>query len=179
MAAVNSRICTEFGQEEWKEVPGLCGLQVSSLGRVRSRWTRNKRKCNWRILHQNKSKYGYKRVCFDSTLYFVHILVLEAFVGPKPKGFDTRHLDDNKTNNCVENLCWGTRSENIADAIRNGKLPVGSRHYRAKLNEQSVVEIRFRYAEGNVTQEDLARKYGVDRSIISEIISRKRWRQVP
>lgn len=57
----------------------------------------------------------------------VHSLVLEAFTGPCPEGMEARHLDDNPTNNRLENLVWGTRSENSQDAIRN------DRHFYAGL----------------------------------------------
>lgn len=52
---------------------------------------------------------------------YVHTLVLEAFVGPRPTGGVARHLDDNGENNAVENLCWGTVSENNYDLVANGK----------------------------------------------------------
>ena len=50
----------------------------------------------------------------------LHGLVLEAFQGPRPEGLVARHLDDNPLNNTVENLVWGTQSENVLDAVRNG-----------------------------------------------------------
>lgn len=50
----------------------------------------------------------------------VHQLVLEAFVGPRPPGALTRHLDDDSTNNHVSNLAWGTEAENTRDLVRNG-----------------------------------------------------------
>lgn len=48
-------------------------------------------------------------------------LVLEAFVGARPEGCLARHLDDDKSNNNVSNLAWGTYSENAHDAVRNRK----------------------------------------------------------
>lgn len=54
--------------------------------------------------------------------YHVHKLVLWTFVGPCPKGKESRHLDDNKLNNrWPENLCWGTHQQNSQDAYDNGK----------------------------------------------------------
>ena len=49
----------------------------------------------------------------------VHRMVLEAFVGPCPEGMQCRHLNDVKNDNRLNNLAWGTRKENSADAIRN------------------------------------------------------------
>lgn len=53
----------------------------------------------------------------------VHILVAEAFIGPRPKNADVCHYDDDKSNNAVENLRYGTRSENVHDSVRNGTHP--------------------------------------------------------
>lgn len=51
----------------------------------------------------------------------VHCLILEAFVGPCSEGLMALHHDDDPTNNRIENLSWGTRSENSYDAVRNGR----------------------------------------------------------
>jgi hypothetical protein len=62
---------------------------------------------------------------FDKTLTpserLMHRLMLETFRGPRPKGQECRHLDDNKHNWRIENLKWGTRFENGQDRVRNGK----------------------------------------------------------
>lgn len=50
----------------------------------------------------------------------VHHLVLEAFVGPRPKNAETRHLNGNSSDNRAENLRWGTGSENRQDTLRHG-----------------------------------------------------------
>lgn len=50
----------------------------------------------------------------------IHILVCEAFHGPRPDGLETRHLDGNQLNNVVGNLCWSTRLENMRDQLRHG-----------------------------------------------------------
>lgn len=61
------------------------------------------------------------RVPGESVKHYVHELVLTAFVGPRPHGYVSRHLDDDPQNNTVENLTWGTRSENGLDRSRNGR----------------------------------------------------------
>ena len=47
-------------------------------------------------------------------------MVARAFIGPRPEGQGVRHLDDNKRNNALTNLVYGTGVENQADSIRNG-----------------------------------------------------------
>ncbi len=48
-----------------------------------------------------------------------HIMLI-TFVGPAKIGQVARHLDDNPGNNRLENLTWGTQSENMADKVANG-----------------------------------------------------------
>lgn len=47
-------------------------------------------------------------------------MVCEAFHGLRPEGMEVRHLDGNSQNDAASNLAWGTRSENIRDAVRHG-----------------------------------------------------------
>jgi hypothetical protein len=53
--------------------------------------------------------------------FFVHILLLENFVGPRPDGFLGLHKDGNKDNNFLENLYWGSPSDNMKDRERHGR----------------------------------------------------------
>ena len=48
----------------------------------------------------------------------VHRAILEAFVGVS-EGSYALHWDDNPLNNTLENLRWGTASENAYDRERN------------------------------------------------------------
>ena len=59
--------------------------------------------------------YGDEGRCHE----YVHRLVLETFVGPRPDGMEARHLNGDCQDNRVENLIWGTPLENGADKIRH------------------------------------------------------------
>ena len=52
---------------------------------------------------------------------YIHHLVAEAFIGPRPDGAEINHKDCDKTNNAVDNLEYVSRGENIAHALANGK----------------------------------------------------------
>ena len=54
------------------------------------------------------------------TKLFVHHLVAKAFIGPRPKGQQVRHLNDILADNRLANLAYGTPLQNTADSIRNG-----------------------------------------------------------
>jgi hypothetical protein len=50
----------------------------------------------------------------------VHLLVLEAFVDPRPDGLVACHNDGDCLNNVLSNLRWDTPSANVLDAVRHG-----------------------------------------------------------
>jgi hypothetical protein len=67
---------------------------------------------------------GYLQVNLDvrgrNKSRFVHQLVLEAFVGPKPDGQEGCHYPDHdKRNNRLRNLRWDMHAENVKDAYRD------------------------------------------------------------
>lgn len=51
----------------------------------------------------------------------------------------------------------------------------GESHAHSKLTTEIVVEIRRRYAEGKVSQHELADEYGIRQSTVSDIIRRRKW----
>lgn len=54
--------------------------------------------------------------------------MLETFVGPRPfSEAEARHLNDDSLDDSLENLAWGTHTENMADAVRNGRMKGWSR----------------------------------------------------
>lgn len=119
--------------EEWRDIPGHEGYyQASSHGRIRSLdrigVMKNgiKRRYPGVIIKQfPHSVTGHLLVRLSKdgkgATRKVHQLVLESFVGPAPEGMMCCHWDDDPTNNHIDNLRWGTKSENMRDSVRNGK----------------------------------------------------------
>jgi hypothetical protein len=113
---------------EWRPVRGFeSRYEVSDDGRVKVLAAPGRGRFNAdRILKLGKTTTGY----FQVLLYpgggqppvsrRVHQVVLEAFVGPRPDGAFGLHGDDNRLNNHVANLRWGTQTENSHDSVRNG-----------------------------------------------------------
>lgn len=55
------------------------------------------------------------------SVQLLHRLLAKTFI-PNPNGYLlVRHLDDNKLNNTLSNLAWGTYKDNLEDAKRNNK----------------------------------------------------------
>ena len=114
-------------------------------------------------------------------IHSVHRLVLETYIGPCPPDMECRHLDGNPANNKLNNLKWGTRSENSYDAIRHGTHTnfwvgiCGEKHPCSKLCEGQVKVIFRAYHDGAHTQQELADAFYVSTSTIRQIIQSKTW----
>ena len=106
----------------------------------------------------------------------VHVLVLQTFVGPRPKGLQCCHSDGDRSNNKLSNLRWDTPTNNHKDKHKHGTAAVGEKNPYAKLNVQAVMDIRANYKQVPVNY--LAKKYGVSRSTIFRVIHNKSWTHV-
>jgi hypothetical protein len=49
--------------------------------------------------------------------FYVHILVLEAFVSPRPPGMETCHRNGDRKDNRLSNLRWCTHKENTNERV--------------------------------------------------------------
>lgn len=171
--------------EKWLPVPGFSKYEASNTGRIRS-WflpTCNgvKRRLAPLIMKQHPDRDGYPSVVLvsdDKRKLEVKtgVLVLLAFVGPRPEGLVMRHLNDVKADNYLCNLAWGTQAENIEDRWKNGTGNIGSRHGMSKLNEDKVQRIRQAKSDGANTK-DLMVEFGVSRRTINRVCCGKNWKE--
>lgn len=130
-------ICGGAGGERWLPAVGYEGLYaVSDHGRVRSLDRVDSIGRNRRGLILSQQVIGQGRGHWSVALYqgngqkrlSVHRQMAIAFLGAAPfDGAVVRHLDDDIDNNVLENLAWGTVSDNQVDAVRNGRNHWSSR----------------------------------------------------
>lgn len=123
--------------ETWKDIEGYEGLyQVSDRGRVKSLPRKDGRGCpvKERYLKPHTNKRGRKSVILSKNgitkKYFVHRLVAGAFLGPSE--LTVNHIDENPSNNCVENLEYMTVKENCNYGHRNEKISQAGRLKQGK-----------------------------------------------
>jgi HNH endonuclease len=110
---------------------------------------------------------------------FVHRLVLEAFVGPRPPGMECRHFPDKNKSSCaLNNLSWGSPKQNAADKnLQDGHIR-GDKNGNAKLSPQDIPVIRQLLAAG-VSRRKIASRFGVGSPLIDKIAWRQRWDWIP
>jgi hypothetical protein len=168
----------ELKSEEWRAVVEYEGLySVSSLGRVRSERYHGS-SYPGRLVRQLQTKKGYWRVELNNRgkarKFFVHRLVLEAFMGSCPEGFECNHKSGANGNNRLKNLEWVPRAENVRHRVINNLQPQGEEHANAKLTNAAVKAIRDSEERVSI----LASRYGVDPTLIRMVRSRKIWKHI-
>lgn len=162
-------------QEQWLPVVGFeDSYAVSNLGNVQ-RTRPAKGATLGKNLKGKINRDGYVVITLcdapnPDTYKFAHVLVLEAFVGPRPVGKETRHLNGVPNDNNLDNLVWGTPVENSADMDQHGHLYRGDQHPNAKLSNDQIEVIR----SSRLGQKLLGHIYGVSQQHISDIQNRKK-----
>lgn len=123
---------------EFRKIPSLRFLyEINGDGSV-LRNVKSKRRIKiWKDAHNSKTEYWKCQINHGHRVikkHFIHNLVAECWLGEKPEGYMTDHIDQNSLNNDYRNLRYVTRSENMKNrdyskfqdkiwanlAIRNG-----------------------------------------------------------
>jgi hypothetical protein len=173
-------------REIWKAIEGHPNYQVSNLGRVKRleivEANNKTRACRLpeRIMKGSFSKAAgwFVYLPGSNKQQIIARLVLTAFVRPPFEGEFARHLDDDKQNQNLINLAWGTRRDNGSDAVKNKRYnsAKGSKSGRSKLTEEQVCEIRNLHYSHSTN--DLAKRYNVNPTTIGHIVSGSTWKHV-
>lgn len=150
-------------EEIWKDIIGFEGrYMISNFGNVKSKKYRHHN--NEKILKQ-EDNYGYKRICLftkegKKKHYRIHRLVAEAFI-PNPNNYlEINHKDENRTNNCMNNLEWCTHTYNINYGTRTKKARLGkikpilqfdkNNNFIKKYNSITEIEKKFNFNRSNI-----------------------------
>ena len=170
----------DLPHEIWRDVENYEGhYKVSNYGRIKSLYYKNGKILSggfdtgrYLMLHLNKGKKSKTILC--------HKLVARAFLVNFENKREINHKDGVKNNNCVWNLEWATRKENMQHAARIGLIRNGESSGKAKLTNEQVKFIREVYIprDKNFGLKALARKFGVGKDAMSDIINKKSFTKI-
>lgn len=122
---------------------------------------------------RTKKGHGQVGVCRGrAQTHRVAYVVSHGFI---PAGLVVRHRCDNPPCCNPAHLQLGTVRDNVRDAVERGQHATGERHGSAKLTEADVNDMRRRARQG-VTGRELAREYGVARSVVHDAVTGRRWK---
>jgi hypothetical protein len=167
--------------EKWLPIVGYEGLyEVSDYGRIRSvaRVARYGRLRRFSRTHDDYWKVQLSAGGLNRH-FFVHELVSVAFLGPRPEAAQIDHVDGDRGNNRLSNLCYVTQKENLRAAVlRRGEWRKYYPHRgncKRKLSDAQVLEVRRLLTEG-MSQAKIAQEFGVSSPNIWQIANnRGRW----
>lgn len=171
---------TDTEQEEvWKTHPDYDFIEVSNLGRIRTKdrivIDKNgiKRVVKGRVLKQRHDKNGYMCVNFSvngkTVTLKAHRAVAICFI-PNPNNYpEVNHKDNNRANNVVSNLEWCTNQYNI-DYKKNFGTSA------AELLGKPVIAVNLETSEvfWFESQSEAARQLGVFPQNIYAVVKGKR-----
>ena len=146
------QMALRYAPEIWADVPNYEGLyQVSNLGRVKSldRTVKSKKgfkTYKGKILKPRRTT-GYEKVLLQTNSkkdLSVHRLVAMAFIANPSNKPQVNHINGYKFDNCICNLEWATRSENVRHADENKlrRTSRGSKHHRTNLTEAQAKQVK-------------------------------------
>ena len=168
--------------ENWRDITGFPGYQISDRGRLRSFMPSTRLptpSADGRILAGGKDKDGYRRavLCSSAGRKSCRIadLVAAAFIGPKPPGMVLCHSNGDRVDNRVANLRYDTQRANLLDKHLHGTWQAGEKHPLAKLTEADVLAIRA----STETYKALALRYNVTEGTISAVRTGRLWKHLP
>lgn len=123
-----------------------------------------------------RSHSGYGHLGWRGKICIVSRLVCEDRYGPPPSPeYHASHSCGRGHEGCVsrKHLSWKRPEANWADRVIHGTHNRGEQAGRSKLKEDDVRKIRSLL--GKTEQQELARRFGVSRSVISHIANRRTW----
>jgi predicted XRE-type DNA-binding protein len=112
--------------------------------------------------------------------YDIHLLVAIHHCGGdrRSEGLVARHIDGNMYNNYYKNISWSIQLENIQDKKIHGTNLFGEKNHKSKITGKDATEIiRLYHCEG-VWQKEIAKRFGITQSTVSNIVTGKIWQHL-
>lgn len=151
--------------------PSIEDLLISNRGNIKNAFTGKMRK-----LQTNSNGYlgiNVNLIHKGRRFVFAHRLIAETFmnyIGLDNYFYEVNHKDGNKQNNCLTNLEWLTREENLEHSRVNRltKISYGENSGNCKLTKQDICDIvELRNLGFNII--DISKSYKINRNYCSKI----------
>jgi len=159
---------------ETKDISDLIGIPNVVLSKDGRLWRDGKEK-KFTI-----NVIGYPVVTFylngKGKTFYLHQLLLKAFVRMPNKGEECLHRNGIRSDFRLENLSWGTRKDNVADAIKHGTATIGANNGAAIFTNEEVQIIRRVKQNHKPFNRVLANLLDVSQNVIQRIVNNRTYR---
>lgn len=120
-------------EEIFKEIEGYeSKYLISNYGRIKSKNYHNTGRDEFLKIQTNRNGYQHISIWYkgETKMYSIHRLVWKTFKGEIPEGYEVNHMDENPSNNRLdnlnllthkENMNWGTCIERMASKLKGRK----------------------------------------------------------
>ena len=147
----------------WTPAARFPMYEVNESGLIRNQKTKRVLKTHY--------KNGYEMVTLAQNkrpkTVRLHRVIAESFYGLDEQGLEVNHIDGNKNNNCIDNLEFCTRKENIQHAMKKGLFKpnnFGHKSKRIRCIEQNIIYSSIR---------ECSRQLNIDQSEMTKFLSGK------
>jgi len=120
---------------------------------------------------------GYGEFYANGSRISTHRFAWQLANGPIPDGLFVLHECDNRKCCEISHLFLGDHDANMADMVKKGRQPIGSKNPKAKLTETDIPVIRAKLNNG-FTRKHVAKEYGLTPEAIGNIARGDAWRHV-
>lgn len=165
-------------------IPGLVGYHITRGGTLYSRfdksghltprigYPRNGKPGEyhplvWTKVKFNKNKRGYLFTQRQGKCYYAHRLVAMAYIPNPDNKEEVDHINNDITDNHVQNLRWVTPEENMKHVTESGNRKC------QKLTNETAEEIAIKFSKG-VSITKICIEYNISRTTARKAANRKR-----
>jgi transcriptional regulator with XRE-family HTH domain len=169
------------------------GMTPSAISYIRNKYIKNYRHQRNKAFFETRFEKGRPNECWiweaaknelgyglfnREGFWYAHRASYSYYIGEIPDKKFVLHTCDNPP--CINpaHLIIGDAKENIKDAVKKRRFPMGEKISTSKLTKEEVILIRVMRKNYKITHKELAKLFGVHKSTIARICSRKAWKHI-